>query len=112
MASSYTASDLGTPKRITLSGTPNEATEIVFDERVRSVDVAFYNGSNDGVDGKIATTGTDGAAIGAAFLTAPADQRRTVTMARIGRKLGGFSLFVASATASAIAEVIGTDQVG
>lgn len=105
-----TYSTPGAPVRITLSGTPDVATQVSFSDRVRVVEVRFLDASNAPLTGKVARTGTDNAAIVAtsAFVASGATKRVIVSSGRSRAEvLGGFSLYLASVTASAVVEVTG-----
>lgn len=94
--------------RITLNNPGTNVVEVIFDEDVRFVEVLGFDAAGTGRDEVyIALTGTDGAALGADYETVLATELypRRFTMARRARRLGGFSLYLASDTASAIVEV-------
>lgn len=101
------------PLRTTLSATPDVATRHDFAQNTRVVDVAFYDASGGGLSGKYALTGTDGQAIPATFKIVPAGQcvRIPVSNGR-ARQLGTTSIYFASATASAVCEVVGLTSEG
>jgi hypothetical protein len=97
----------GQIKRFALSANANTATEITYSARVRRIKVHFVKPNNDhDQDGKVALTGTDNAAIVADHLTVHGDEHFDHVLAP-GRALSQpGSIFAASATASAIVEVI------
>ena len=95
--------------RETLNNPGANAQQFTFSENVRYVEVMGFDAAGTGRDEcYIAETGTDGAALVAgtfATVLATELQPRCYTFARRGRRLGGFSLFITSDTASAIVEI-------
>lgn len=84
-----------TPKRIQLSATPSNCTEIILPQRTKEVAIQFIAN-----DGKLAYVGTDDAAIGSDYLTLPANN---IVSLQVG---GRAVLYLASATASCVVEVL------
>lgn len=89
----------------TLSATPNTAQEYSLDEGIRRVEVFFTDGAGTSVAGAYSLTGTDGVAQVTDAATVPAGVRESIVIAGKNRALGGTSIFVSSATASAEVEV-------
>jgi hypothetical protein len=107
VATTYSTPDA--PVRVTLSATPDNATRFDFEDHIRRVEVQFLDASNNALAGKVARTGTDNAAISASYIFVPAGTKEEIVITGRDRTvvLGGFSLYIASPTASAIAEVTG-----
>ena len=102
MATTITGTNLPEAVRITLSGTPNEATRVNVPAYVATTSVAAI-----AVDSKVAFTGTDGSAIGSAYLTGPAGSMLELSMMDgLGESTRITAIYVASATASAVVEVV------
>jgi len=94
--------------RVTLNNPGTNVQEIALDQRVRYIEVLGYDAAGTGRDEcYIAFVGTDGAALGADYETVLATELspRRFTIARRARRLGGYSVFLASGTASAIVEI-------
>lgn len=89
------------PLRITLSATPNNATQVNLPAYAEAVLVHFIAN-----DGKVHWSGTDAAAIGTNYLTIPADNVVQLDMA--SRSV----IFLASATASAVVECVAIPRGG
>lgn len=90
-------------KRITLSGTPDNVTQVTVPSWAKKVSVQFITNA-----GKISHTGTDAAAIGSDYITIAADTLAEVSISNRehdASNYGGFSLYLASGTASTVAEV-------
>lgn len=88
-------------KRITLSGTADNLTEVQIPTWAWRVTVEFI-----GAAGKIAFTGTDGAAIGTDYLTIPGDSIYEIGIRHgADHKMFAGSIYLASATASLVVEV-------
>ncbi len=101
------------PLRTTLSGTPDVATRHDFAQNTRVVEVAFYDASGGALAGKYALTGTDNGAIPATYKIIPSGQRvRIPITSGRARQLGTTSIYFASATASAVCEVVGLTNEG
>lgn len=102
---------LDTPVRTTLSATPNNCTEFELPKNARYVIMHFIAD-----DGRIAFTGTDGAAQSAAYMTVPRNQIVQFSIPGAlsssgsggsgGRNFAEKSIFLSSATASVVVEVI------
>jgi len=102
MATTITGSTLPDAARITLSGTPNEATRVNVPAYIAKASVAAIS-----VDSKIAFSGTDGAAIGSTYVTVPAGSMLELSMVDgAGESTRTTAIYVASATASAVVEVV------
>lgn len=99
MATTITA--LRTPVRITLGGS-DVLTQVNLPAAARSFTVQFITNT-----GKIAWSGTDAGAIGAAFVTLYANQLVEVAI-RDGEKRfeDGLAVYLASATAATVVEVM------
>ncbi len=92
---------LGEIANVTLSATPNNATEVTFPEFANQFTVRFV-----GATGKIADTGTDGAAIGAVFLTVSADTTIEIDLTnRAGIETRQVRYF-ASGTANTVVQIV------
>jgi hypothetical protein len=87
--------------RVALEATAANAREIQLPEWARRVDLQFVQ-SDDSTDdsGKVASSGTDGSAIGSNAIRVAAGAVYTFRVSA-GRAKGGGSLYVAASTASA-----------
>ena len=102
MATTITGSTLPDVARITLSGTPNEATKVNVPAYIAKASVAAI-----AVDAKVSMSGTDGAAIGSTYVTVPAGSMLELSMVDgIGESTRTTAIYIASATASAVVEVV------
>ena len=100
MATTITGTNLPEAVRITLSGTPNEATRVNVPAYVATASASAISG-----DSTVAFTGTDGSALGSAYLTVPAGALRELSMMDgLGESTRITAIYVASATASAVGE--------
>lgn len=89
------------PQRITLSGTPNNATKITLPRDTKKVSLKFETNA-----GKVSNAGTDGAAIDSTdHATCAADTWHTFDISRLSH---GFpaAIYVASGTASTVVQVL------
>lgn len=104
-----TYSTPGVPDRITLSATPDAVTRVDFTDKIRAVEVQFLASDGSALAGKVARTGTDNTAIASDYVLVGAGVRYRLPVSGRSRVevLGGFSLYLGSATASAIVEVVG-----
>jgi len=88
-------------ERIALEATATNAREIQLPEWARRVDVQFIESDDTKDDsGKVASSGTDGSAIGSDAIRVGAGAVYTFRTAA-GRATGGGSMFVAASTANA-----------
>jgi hypothetical protein len=96
-----TISALRAPARITL-GAANVLTRVDLPERARRFTVQSI-----GVDCKIAWSGTDGQAIGAAYMTLPSDNLVEIVV-EDGKETvdGGRSIYLASEAGGNVVEVL------
>lgn len=104
-----TYSTPGIADRITLSATPDQVTRVDFTDKIRAVEVQFLASDNSALAGKVARTGTDGQAIASDYVFVGSGVRYRLPVSGRSRLevMGGFSLYIGSATASAIVEVVG-----
>lgn len=86
---------------VTLSATPNNATEVTFPTFANQFTVRFV-----GAAGKIADTGTDGAPIGAVFLTVSADATVDVELENRPGNVTRQVRYFASATANTVVQIV------
>lgn len=86
---------------ITLSATPNNATKVTFPEFCNAVTVRFV-----GAAGKIADTGTDGAAIGAVFFTISADTTTEIDLTNRAGNGSRQDRYIASGTANTVVQIV------
>ena len=102
MAETFDGAQYPDIKRITLSGTPDNATEVVIPASAKTATVRFETNA-----GKLAFEGTDGAAVNAAHIlvTADATHQFSLTDGSAVSK-GVTSFFIASATASTVCSVM------
>jgi len=92
--------------RVTVSATPDVATEVILHKDVRTVSIEGYDAAGTVTAAcKLALTGTDNTAIGSDFKTIDAGALLRHAVSGRGRNLAGTSIFVASAVAGAIIEV-------
>jgi len=100
-----TARTLDRPTRITMNATLGKLTELECPEGTRSVICLYRTAADDGdVDGYVACEGTEGNAIGAAFLTIDGVVLRRVPIRQVDEQAPAFSLFVASSVNDGIGE--------
>lgn len=91
-------------KRITLDATASNAREVILPEWARRVSVAILDGSNVAQNGGVASSGTDGAAIGNDYL--PITTAGLTWRVVAGRATGGGSIFLTASTASSYAHIM------
>ena len=102
MATTITGSTQPDVARITLRGTPNAATKVNVPAYIAKASVAAIS-----VDAKVSMSGTDGAAIGSTYVTVPAGSMLELSMVDgAGESTRTTAIYVASATASAVVEVV------
>lgn len=95
-----TLATLGTSKRITLSATPNVATEVNMPAFANVVEVQFITN-----DGKVAESGTDNAALGSDFTTLQSDTLYRIELLPKAGVTTAQKRYLASATGSTVVEV-------
>lgn len=95
-----TLATLGTAKRITLSATPNVATEVNMPAFANVVEVQFIAN-----DGKVAESGTDNAALGSDFTTLQSDTLYRIELLPKAGVTTAQKRYLASATGSTVVEV-------
>lgn len=88
-----------TMKKITLSSTGNEATEIKLPKQAARIQIGA-----ESVASKIASTGTDASAIDADHMFIPSGNIITIRLGRGSTRID--SLFVASASSGAVISLI------
>jgi hypothetical protein len=102
MAETFDGAQYPDIKRITLSGTPNNATQVVIQGSAKTATVRFETNA-----GKLAMEGTDAAAVNAAHILVTADASHQFSLTDgLGVSVGVTSFFIASATASTVCSVM------
>ena len=91
-------------KRVTLDTTASNAREVILPSWARRVSVFILDGSNVTQTGGIASSGTDGAAIGNDYL--PITTAGLSWRVAAGRSTGGGSIFLTASTASSYAHIM------
>jgi|TARA_Y100000114_G_scaffold14231_1_gene11580 hypothetical protein len=91
-------------KRITLDSTANNAREIILPPWARRVSLFIVDGSAAIQSGAVASSGTDGAAIGTDYL--PITSGGLTWRVAPGRATGGGSMYVSATTASSFAQLM------
>tara|TARA_R110002020_G_scaffold276082_1_gene491365 strand:- start:116 stop:433 length:318 start_codon:yes stop_codon:yes gene_type:complete len=99
MATDLSAVVLPYVKRLTLSGTPDNLSEVNLPEAATKLSLQFIS-----ADGKAAWAGTDGAAIGSDYGTIAADGWFEVPL-RGRNRCARSAVFLASGTASTVVEI-------
>lgn len=91
-------------KRVTLDTTASNAREVILPSWARRVSVFILDGSAVTQAGGIASSGTDGAAIGSDYL--PITTAGLSWRVASGRSTGGGSIFLTSTAASSYAHLM------
>lgn len=102
MAATFTGAQFPDVQRITLSGTPNVATQIIIPATASMATVRF-----EGASGKLAFGGTDNAAVVADYIAVSADATHQFSLGDgVATSKGVGSFFLASASASTVVSVM------
>lgn len=102
MAETFDGAQYPDIKRVTLSGTPNNCTEVVFNQSARTATIRFEINP-----GSLAFEGTDGAAVDAAHIAITADASHQFSLADgQGVSVGVRSFFLASPIASTVVSIM------
>jgi hypothetical protein len=91
-------------KRVTLDGTANNARQIILPPWARRVSLFIVDGSAAIQPGAVASSGTDGAAIGNDYL--PITAAGLTWRVAAGRATGGGSIYVSATTSSSFAHLM------
>jgi hypothetical protein len=102
MAETFDGAQYPDIKRITLSGTPDNATEVVIPASAKTATIRFETNA-----GKLAFNGTDAAAIDSGYIVVTADATHQFSLTDgIAVSKGVGSFFIASGTASTVCSVM------
>lgn len=91
-------------KRVTLDATASNAREVILPDWARRVSAFILDGSSVTQNGGIASSGTDGGAIGNDYL--PITTAGLTWRVAPGRSKGGGSIFLTASTASSFAHLM------
>jgi hypothetical protein len=102
MAETFDGAQYPDIKRVTLSGTPNNCTQVLFNQSARTATIRFETNA-----GKLAFEGTDGAAVDASHIAITADATHQFSLADgQGVSVGVGSFFLASPIASTVVSIM------
>ena len=102
MAETFDGAQYPDIKRVTLSGTPNNCTQVLFNQSAKTATIRFETNA-----GKLAFEGTDAAAVDASPIAITADATHQFSLGDgRGVSVGVGSFYLASGTASTVVSIM------